>query len=63
MEILFSIVVPTYNRGHLLPALLESFTVQRYSNFELIVVDDGGSVDHQRAIGGDTAADAISRVA
>jgi len=50
MEILFSIVVPTYNRGHLLPALLESFTVQRYSNFELIVVDDGGSDNTQNVV-------------
>ncbi len=43
MNILFSIVVPSYNRAHLIPVLLESLLKQEYSNFEVIVVDDGGS--------------------
>ena len=40
-EILFSIVVPTYNRAHLITSTIESLTKQDYTNFEIIIVDDG----------------------
>ena len=41
---IISIVVPTYNRAHLLPRLLRSLLRQTDMRFDLVVVDDG-SVD------------------
>ena len=40
-----SVVIPTYNRGNVLPRAIESTLAQTFSDFELIVVDDG-STDH-----------------
>jgi len=36
-----SVIVPTYNRAHLLGRAIESVLNQTYKDFELIVVDDG----------------------
>jgi hypothetical protein len=38
-----SVVIPTYNRRALLPQALRSISEQRYSNLEVIVVNDGGA--------------------
>jgi glycosyltransferase involved in cell wall biosynthesis len=38
-----SVVIATYNRGRLLPETLESVLGQRFTNYELIVVDDGST--------------------
>ena len=40
---LVSIVIPTYNRAHLLSRAIKSVLSQTYSNFELLVVDDCSS--------------------
>jgi GT2 family glycosyltransferase len=40
---LFSIVIPTFNRVSLLPDALASVHAQRQRDFEIIVVDDGSS--------------------
>ncbi len=41
---LISIIIPTYNRAHYIKDAIESIIAQTYTNWEVIVVDDG-SVD------------------
>jgi len=45
MNPLVSIIIPTYNRAHLICETLDSIIGQTYTNWECIVVDDG-STDH-----------------
>jgi glycosyltransferase involved in cell wall biosynthesis len=40
---LVSIIIPTYNRAHLIHEALDSVLVQSYSNWECLVVDDGST--------------------
>lgn len=40
-----SVVLPTYNRAHLLPRAIESVLAQTWTDLELIVVDDGSADD------------------
>jgi glycosyltransferase involved in cell wall biosynthesis len=40
-----SIVMPTYNRAHLIEPVIQSILEQDYKDFELLIVDDGSS-DH-----------------
>ncbi|NDV83941.1 glycosyltransferase family 2 protein [Bacteroides sp. 51] len=40
----FSIIIPVYNRPDEVDELLHSLTLQRYTHFEVIVVEDGSSV-------------------
>ncbi len=45
---MISVIVPVYNVAKYLPACIESILAQSYSNFELLLVDDGstdGSLD------------------
>lgn len=46
---LVSVVLPTYNRAHVLPHAMRSILSQTYQNLELIVVDDNSS-DGTRAV-------------
>ena len=45
-----SVIMPVYNRTDLLPRSLGTVFAQSYSNFELIVVDDGSTEDVQRVV-------------
>src|SRR6516225_5774559 len=40
-----SIVLPTYNRARFLPQALESIRAQTWTDWELIIVDDGSCDD------------------
>ena len=40
---IFSIIIPTYNRAEKLSAAIESVIKQTYKNWELIIVDDGST--------------------
>lgn len=43
MQPFFSIIIPTYNRAHLLPRAIQSVIDQTCEDWELIIIDDGGS--------------------
>jgi len=45
----FSIVIPTFNRAHLLLETVQEVLTQKFSDFELIIADDG-SIDNTKEI-------------
>ena len=53
-SILFSVIVPTYNRADIIQNTIKSLLEQSYKNFEIIVVDDGST---------DNTADVIRSIA
>lgn len=50
MQPLVSIIIPTYNRAHLIGETLDSILDQSYDNWECIVVDDGSTDDTSRVL-------------
>lgn len=47
----FSIVIPTYNRAHLIEETIQSLLNQTFQDFEIIVVDDGSTDNTEEIIG------------
>ena len=47
---LISLVISTYNRSDALCAVLRSVAAQDDRNFEVIIADDGSTLDHQQAV-------------
>ncbi|HSD07368.1 glycosyltransferase family 2 protein [Flavobacterium sp.] len=52
MNPLISIIIPTYNRAHLIGKTLDSIIAQTYTNWECIIVDDGSTDDTAEVLGG-----------
>ncbi|MDO5970563.1 glycosyltransferase family 2 protein [Flavivirga aquimarina] len=50
MSFLFSIIIPTYNRAHLILETLKSVQKQTCENFECIVVDDHSEDDTEQIV-------------
>ena len=46
---LISIIIPTFNRAHIILKTLDSISTQTYSNWECIIVDDG-SIDNTEEV-------------
>ncbi|MEZ4617190.1 MAG: glycosyltransferase family 2 protein [Caldilineaceae bacterium] len=46
----FSVVIPTYNRAHFLPRAISSVLNQTFTDFELIIADDGSTDNTQEII-------------
>lgn len=45
-----SVIMPVYNRAHLMPRVAGSILAQTYRNFELLIVDDASSDDIEGAV-------------
>ncbi len=49
-SIFFSVIIPVYNRPDELDELLHCFTLQNYSNFEIVIVEDGSTIDSKEIV-------------
>lgn len=47
---LVSVCIPYYNAGRYLPELLTSLTQQTYTNYEVIILDDGSTDGHSQQV-------------
>ena len=46
----FSVIIPVYNRPQELDELLACLTQQNYSNFEVVIIEDGSVVDSKSIV-------------
>ena len=46
----FSVIIPVYNRAHLLKRTLQSVLAQNFRDFEIVVVDDGSHDDPKAVV-------------
>ena len=49
-NLLFSIIIPTYNRAKFITKTINSFLKQKYQNFEIIIIDDGSTDETKKLI-------------
>src|SRR5687767_8992145 len=49
---LFSVIIPTFNRRHLLQRTLQSLAAQTCQEYETIIVDDGSTDDTSKFLAG-----------
>lgn len=47
---LVSVVIPTYNFGHLLPFALDSLLAQTYTHWECLIIDDGSKDNTEEVV-------------
>ena len=50
-QALISIIIPTFNRAHLIGETLDSVLAQTYPNWECIIVDDGSTDTTDEVVG------------
>lgn len=50
MQLLFSVIVPTYNRAHLIGETIQTILNQNYPYFELLIVDDGSKDNTEEVV-------------
>lgn len=50
MENLISIIIPTYNRAHLIGETIGSIKQQSYKNWECLIIDDGSTDDTEKVL-------------
>ncbi len=48
---MISIIMPTYNRGYIIKKSIESVLSQSYTDFELIIIDDGSTDNTEHVVG------------
>lgn len=49
-ELIFSVIIPTYNRANLLPRAVQSVLNQTFEGFELIIVDDNSTDETKKVV-------------